>query len=327
MNTSVESLPIVVLYPHNRCNCRCQMCDIWKDTANQEISQETLDRYIEDFRRLSVQWVVLSGGEPLMHSNVFPFCSRLKQLGIRTSILSTGLLLERDSARIAGSVDDVIVSLDGPPALHDRIRRVPGAFEKLHRGIRAIHALHPAFPVSARSVVQRDNFALLRQTARTAKEMGLRSISFLAADVASSAFNRPGGWSAERQATIALSAEDLPHLELEMEKLLEEWRGDPFLIDGPEKLRRIVLHYKAHLGMCEPVAPRCNAPWVSAVIEADGVVRPCFFHEPIGNAGQGLVAALNSPEAQSFRSALDVSTNPICKRCVCSLNTNGGIAK
>lgn len=296
------------------------MCDIWKDTGRREMGPEALDRYIEDFRQLSVRWVVLSGGEPLMHSDLFPFCSRLRAMGIRITILSTGLLLERDAGKIVRSVDDVIVSLDGPPEVHDRIRGISGAFEKLARGVRSIHRLDPVFPVSARSVVQRENFSLLRLTARTAKEIGLRSISFLAADVASSAFNRPDGWSTERQAEVALSADDLPRLDAEIEQLLDEWRDDPFLIDGPGKLRRIALHYRAHLGLCEPVAPRCNAPWVSAVVETDGVVRPCFFQPPIGHASQGLASAVNSREARAFRTGLDVATNPICERCVCSLN-------
>lgn len=323
MNPAVQSLPVVVLYPHRRCNCRCGMCDIWKDTNHREVSQETFERYIEDFQKLSVQWVVLSGGEPLMHSDLFPFCSRLRALGIRVSMLSTGLLLERDAARIGRCVDDMIVSLDGPPAVHDRVRGVPGAFDRLVGGVRAVHALYPEFPVSGRSVVQRDNFPFLRLTAGTAKQIGLCSISFLAADVTSSAFNRPGGWPAERQARVALCQEDLPRLELEIEALLHEWRGDPFLIDSPEKLRRIVLHYRAHLGLCEPAAPLCNAPWVSAVVDSEGLVRPCFFHEPIGHAGRGLASAVNSAAAQSFRSRLDVATNPICKRCVCSLNWKG----
>jgi MoaA/NifB/PqqE/SkfB family radical SAM enzyme len=298
------------------------MCDIWKNTARREIGEDAFERYIEDFRKLSVRWVVLSGGEPLMHSNLFPFCRRLRALDIRVTILSTGLLLQRHAASLVRDVDDVIVSLDGPPAVHDRIRRVPGAFDGLMGGVGSIHGLDPEFPVSARSVVQRENFLFLRLTARTAKQIGLRSISFLAADVTSSAFNRPAGWSKERQARVALSKEDLPGLEAEIEALRNEWQGDPFLMDSPEKLRRIVLHYRAHLGLCEPVAPQCNAPWVSAVVDTEGVVRPCFFHPPIGDGRQDLASAVNSVAAQVFRSSLDVATNPTCKRCVCSLNWN-----
>jgi MoaA/NifB/PqqE/SkfB family radical SAM enzyme len=187
-------------------------------------------------------------------------------------------------------------------------------------GVRTVHGLQPEFPVSGRSVVQRENYHCLRATARTAQQIGLRSISFLAADVASPAFNHLDGWRPEQQVRVALSEEDLPRLEAEIGALLEEWRGDPFLIDGPEKLHRVVQHYRAHLGLCEPVAPRCNAPWVSAVIETGGVVRPCFFHQPVGHAEQGLESALNSPAAQAFRASLDIATNPTCKRCVCSLN-------
>jgi MoaA/NifB/PqqE/SkfB family radical SAM enzyme len=241
-------------------------------------------------------------------------------LGIQVTILTTGLLLERDARGIVRSVDDIIVSLDGPPAVHDRIRRVPDAFASLMRGVRAIQRLDSEFPIAARSVVQRENFHLLRQTAETANRAGFRSISFLAADMSSSAFNRLDGWSPNRQAEVALAEEDLPGLEGEIEALLHEWGGDPFLRDSPEKLRRIALHYRAHLGLCEPVAPRCSAPWVSAVVETDGVVRPCFFHEAIGHAEKGLASAVNSEAAQRFRSTLDIATNPTCKRCVCSLN-------
>jgi hypothetical protein len=50
-------------------------------------------------------------------------------------------------------------------------------------------------------------------------------------------------------------------------------------------------------------------------------VRPCFFHRPIGSLkSHTLLQVLNSFEAQQFRASLDVATNPICRRCVCSLN-------
>lgn len=321
MNPVLNSIPIVILYPHSRCNCRCVMCDIWKNPAAQEISGDDLERYVKDFERLSVEWVVLSGGEPLMHSDLFRFCSLLRSRGIRITILSTGLLLERHARRITECVDDLIVSLDGPPAVHDRIRGVRGAFAWMARGVEAVLRLNPKFPVSARSTVQRANFRHLRETAAAARKLGLKSISFLAADVTSQAFNRPDGWTAQRQGEIALTSDELPLLECELEALIAEWQGTGFVLESPEKLRRIARHFRAHLGLCEPAAPCCNAPWVSAVIEADGTVRPCFFHRAIGNIKQGgLLHVLNGPEALAFRASLDVTRDPTCRRCVCSLN-------
>lgn len=320
MNPRIESLPVLILYPHNRCNCRCLMCDIWKDSTEAEIGSRELDRYLADIEKLSVQWVVLSGGEPLMHSDLFRFCGALRSLGVRTTILSTGLLLERNAQRIVNQVNDVIVSLDGPPAIHDKIRRVSGAFAKIAEGVRAIHELDPAFPISARCTVQRENYFCIHDTVNAAKALGLSSVSFLAADVTSEAFNRPGGWTLGRQQKIALDESQIPVLEQELENVFTEWGGTGFVLENRQKLQRIALHYKAHLGLCQPVAPRCNAPWVSAVVEANGTVRPCFFHRPIGTVtGRALFEVLNGPEAVQFRSDLDVASNPVCQRCVCSL--------
>lgn len=321
MNPTLHSVPILILYPHSRCNCRCIMCDIWKDSTKAEISAAELERHLADLERLSVQWVVLSGGEPLMHSDLFRLCSLLKERHIRITLLSTGLLLERNAAAIVNFIDDVIVSLDGPAAIHDEIRRVVGAFALLEKGIQAIHRLQPSFPISARSTVQRGNYRYLRQTAAAAKRLGLESISFLAADVTSPAFNRADGWDATRQAEIALKENDIEPLEEEIGQLIGESGSSGFVREGPEKLYRIVRHYRAHLGLCAPVAPQCTAPWVSAVIESNGSVHPCFFHKTIGNLhGRGLAEVLNGPEAQNFRKQLDIAANPVCQRCVCSLN-------
>jgi Fe-coproporphyrin III synthase len=297
------------------------MCDIWKSTGNGEITVEELSRHIDDIQKLSVKWVVLSGGEPLMHRNLFRLSEMLRSRNIRVTLLSTGLLLARYAQEIATQIDDVIVSLDGPPDIHDQIRRVPGAYSNLALGVRAIHELDPAFPISGRCTIQRLNYAYPVETARTAKDLGLISISFLAADLTSSAFNRFQPWEAYRQAQIALTLEETVVLERALQKVNREWEGTNFVTENAEKLRRISRHFRAQLGLVTSEAPRCNAPWVSAVVEADGTVRPCFFHRPIGSLkSQSLLEVLNGFEAQQFRQSLDVATNPVCSRCVCSLH-------
>ena len=311
MRALIERLPILVLEPHARCNCRCVMCDIWKITDAQEMTAADLERHLGDIVELQVKWVVFTGGEPLMHSDLFRLADILRVNGIRITILSTGLLLSRHAAQIRESIDDVIVSLDGPPQIHDQIRRVPGAFQTLSEGMAALRD----FPVSARCTVQGANAGHLRATVRAARELGLRSISFLAADLASTAFNRELVWPIERQSSIA---PDLTALDCEMEALIAE--ADSFILESPAKLRRIVDHFRAHFGLQPHVAPRCNAPWVSAVVQANGDVRPCFFQPPIGNVtGVSLRDVINSPRAVAFRESLDVATDPTCRRCVCSL--------
>jgi MoaA/NifB/PqqE/SkfB family radical SAM enzyme len=316
----IEKLPILILTPHNRCNCRCVMCDIWKNTDAREMSAEDLEQHVSSIERLGVEWAVFTGGEPLMHSDLFRLCDILRSRGIRVTVLSSGLLLDRHAAAIIASVDDVIVSLDGPPAVHDRIRGVPTAFHRLETGVRIIHEIKPDFPISARCTIQRANCSHLRATVATARRLGLTGISFLGADLTSTAFNRPLGWPPERQAGVALTDMDLALLEAEIESLV----FDDFVAETPQKLRNIAARFRGTLSRNNDggAAPVCNAPWVSAVVEAGGAVRPCFFHPPIGQVDSSttLLEVLNSSRAVAFRAALDVASNPVCRRCVCSLN-------
>jgi MoaA/NifB/PqqE/SkfB family radical SAM enzyme len=310
MSHVIRRLPVLVLEPHARCNCRCVMCDIWKITDTRELTSAELERHMADIESLGVGWVVFTGGEPLMHSDLFRLCRMLKERGVRTTLLSSGLLLERHAKEIAAQVDDVIVSLDGPPAIHNQIRGVPRAFEMLAAGVEAIHRFAPDFAITARCTVQARNAAHLCATVQAAKEIGLRSLSFLAADLSSAAFNRAEPWTIVRQAQVT---PDLAVLDAEIERLIAG--NESFVLESAAKLRRIVSHFRE-----QHTAPRCNAPWVSAVVETNGDVRPCFFQPAIGNTADGTLATiLNSPRAIAFRESLKIDDDPICRRCVCSL--------
>ena len=319
----IRALPVVVIFPHNQCNCRCVMCDIWRIRQAKELTPADLEHHLDSFRKLGVRWVVFSGGEPQLNEKWSCLAQMLRSAGCRVTLLTAGLLLEPQAKAVAESIDDLIVSLDGPPAAHNNIRRVENAFEQLAQGIVAIRQLRPDMPVGARCTVQKANHRSLRAVVRSAKQMDLTSISFLAAELTSSAFNRPEGWLPDRADRVALTPAEIDALESEVERLIDQHHTDlesGFVVESAQKLRRIVRHFRAHAHQAEPVAPRCNAPWVSTVIEASGDVRPCFFHPVLGNIHrQPLAEIVNGPEALQFRASLDVANNVICRRCVCSL--------
>ncbi len=91
---------------------------------------------------------------------------------------------------------------------------------------------------------------------------------------------------------------------------------DGFVVESRAKLQGLARHLRASAGQAEFARPDCDAPWWSAVVEADGSVRPCFFHEPVGDARDGLGAVLGSDE---HRAALEriAAANDTCARCVC----------
>ena len=201
----LATLPILVLNVHSRCNCRCVMCDIWNRREANEITSADLERHRESLRRLRVEWVVLSGGEPLMNGDLRGLCTFLRDLDIRITLLTTGLLLAKRAAEVATLFDDIIISLDGPRPIHDAIRRVKGSFDLIQSGVTAIRILRPRMPVTARATVQKANHSHLCETILAAKEISLDGISFLAADLTSEAFNRPLVWPDERQSQVSLN--------------------------------------------------------------------------------------------------------------------------
>jgi MoaA/NifB/PqqE/SkfB family radical SAM enzyme len=300
------------------------MCDIWKANKDKkEISVEEINRHLDQFKKLNVREVVLSGGEALMHSNLWKLCSLLKENGIKITLLSTGLLLTRHAKEVLQYLDEVIVSLDGSRDVHNKIRNIPLAFEKLEEGVLTLKELNPSFRITARCVLQHHNYFDFEEIVKAAKDMGLDQISFLAADVSSQAFNRPTQWGTERAHEVALNPEECDHLESIIENSFTKyptWYESKFIAENPTKMRRTVDYYKALNSLGDFPTPVCNAPWVSAVVESNGDVMPCFFHKPYGNIyDNDFLAIINSSKAIAFRRNLKVNSNPVCKKCVCTL--------
>lgn len=324
-NHRIYTMPIVILMPHSRCNCRCVMCDIWKGNNNiQQLEEADIEQLIISLKTLKTKMVVMSGGEALMHLDFFRLCDILRAHKIKITILSTGLLLKKYAEEIIAKTNEVIVSLDGSQEVHDKIRNISEAFNKLKDGVAELKNLDKVFRLTARCVVQKTNFKDLPNIVDAAKDIGLDQISFLNADVSTDAFNRPNLWEDEKIKEVRLSRDEVDQFKEVIENLINTHSQDfksGFIAESPNKLRRFYNYYAAFHGLCDFPTVTCNAPWVSAVIEADGSVRPCFFHAKIGNIRDStLTESINSPGSITFRKKLDTATNPICKKCVCSLN-------
>jgi len=305
------------------------MCDIWKDNKNlKQLTEKDIQGLLSSLRKFGTREVVMSGGEALLNPNFFRFCEILHRQNIKISLLSTGLTLKRNAEQLLLWVDNIIVSLDGNEGTHDRIRNIPHAFQKLKEGIQHIKSIEPEFRITARTVIHKLNFKYWNLIIDSAKEIGLNQVSFLPADVSSHAFNREILWSEKRQHEILLEQSELPELQNIIERIIEDYHSDfesHFIAESAVKLRKIYHYYAAFYHLNPFPYKKCNAPWVSTVIEADGTVRPCFFHAPIGNIrNHSLEKILNSKESIQFRKDLDVDSNSTCIRCVCYLNLQPG---
>ena len=300
------------------------MCDIWKDNKNlKQLTEQDITGLLGSLKEFGTRQVLMSGGEALLNANFFRLCQILKQQHIKVTLLSTGLTIKKHAVELLQWVDDLIISLDGDEPLHDAIRNIPGAFKKLKDGVEYIKSIDPNYRITARTVIHRLNFRNWEAIIAEAKLMGIDQVSFLPADVSSHAFNRQMAWAEPKQHEVLISEKELPELNEIIGRIINTYKtgiNSNFIAESAEKLQQVYQYYAAFYGLAVFPFKKCNAPWVSTVIEADGSVRPCFFHEVVGNIRDSSLAnILNSDGAINFRKTLDMNKNPTCVKCVCSL--------
>jgi MoaA/NifB/PqqE/SkfB family radical SAM enzyme len=314
-------LPLVIFYPTSRCNSRCVSCDWWKCSGAGDLSLEEIEEVADALPALGTRLVLFSGGEPLLRPEVFEAARMFRANGTRLHLLTSGVLLERCAGEVARHFSRVIVSLDATTeALYRAVRGV-AALTTVEKGVARLRQLAPDVPVTARATLHRFNFRELPRLIDHARAMALDGISFLPADVSSGAFGRE---RAPGEIRLALDEAEVEEFEALVEETIAARVDDfesGFIAESPAKLRRLPQYYAALAGdgPFPPVA--CNAPYMSVVVEADGSVRPCFFHDPVGNVRYAPLGAIVARNLPAFRRALDVASNPVCVRCVCSMKT------
>jgi MoaA/NifB/PqqE/SkfB family radical SAM enzyme len=316
-------LPLVIFFPTSRCNSRCVSCDWWKCSGAGDLTLEEIQQVASELPALGTRLILFSGGEPLLRPDVFEAARMFRAAGARLHLLTSGVLLDRCADEVAREFSRVIVSLDATTeALYHAVRGVH-ALETVEKGVARLRRIAPDLPVTARATLHRLNFRELPRLIDHARAMALDGISFLPADVSSSsAFGRS---RPPQPRTLALDAAEIQEFEHLVEETIRSHRHDldsGFVAESAQKLRRLPRYYAALTGAATFPPVACNAPYVSVVVEADGSVRPCFFHERIGNIRASPLAAIVRRSLPRFRESLDVGSNAVCTRCVCSMKTS-----
>lgn len=315
-------LPVAVFFPTSRCNSRCVSCDWWKASGARDLALDDIRPVAAALGSLGTRIVLFSGGEPLLRPDVFEIAGLFREQSIALHLHTSGILLERLVERVARTFSRVIVSLDSPDESGYRAIRGVSGLQVLERGVAALRALRPALPVTARATLHKQNFRELRRLIEHARAMALDGISFLAADVTSAAFGRS---SHHDLTSLMLDRDEIGEFADVVEQTLVDREADiasGFVAEPAAKLRRLPQYYAALAGLAPFPPVECNAPYMSAVIEADGSVRPCFFHEPIGSVRDRPLADILRDDLARFRTTLSVADNPVCERCVCSMKTS-----
>lgn len=171
-----------------RCNSRCIMCSIWRTKPGREPTLGEIREIFSNPLLNRLETVILSGGEPTLREDLAQIVQvimdanpGIKQIGVITNGLAPSLVGDR----VKDILDlpayprlrrfDIGISLDGYGDTHERIRRVPRAFDRVNESIKVLKGLqlNSPFDIRLSCVVQKLNVSNLPQISESSREMEL----------------------------------------------------------------------------------------------------------------------------------------------------------
>ena len=157
--------PVVIWNLIRRCNLTCKHCySISADTDfPNELSTAQIFEVMDDLKQFGVPVLILSGGEPLLHPDIFDIARRSKDLGFYTALSTNGTLIDENNIEqiAAMGFDYLGISIDGIAETHDKFRRKKGAFAASIKGLRLCH--DQGIKVGLRFTMTQDNAEQLPQ--------------------------------------------------------------------------------------------------------------------------------------------------------------------
>ncbi len=149
----IPSLRYLLFNITNKCNLACKHCYLGK-SGNREIEISSFEKAFSQFEEMGGLKLMVSGGEPLMHSKFWDLMEILPAHEIRVVLISNGTLIgKKEAKKLSEYIDEVQVSIDGIEA-HDLLRG-KGSYDRAMRGIYALQ--DSEIPVSIATMVHRHN--------------------------------------------------------------------------------------------------------------------------------------------------------------------------
>lgn len=301
------------------CNARCIHCGSSAGEARPlELGTDEATALIGELASLGCRTITLSGGEPLMREDWPVIAAAARGLGMTVEMITNGLLAAARADAIArAGLAGVSFSIDGPAVVHDELRRVDGALERLLEGAGALRAR--GVRIGAVTQVSRLNASCLEWIHDLLVEHGFEAWQIQ--------LTLPQGRAAAGD--LCLGPRQMPALEREIVALV----------------RRGALHIEAAdtigwMSRSEPLlrsgGPRGHKVWGSCQaglravgITSDGTVRGCLSMPPEFDESnvreRSLSSIWSSPEAFSYnrKFSADALTGA-CSACAFASLCRGG---
>ena len=310
------------------CNLRCKMCQYaYSDASGYQLNQvgkmdPTLYRKLMDDIP-GRPMVSITGGEPLLHPQIADLITYTHSLGRPISLTTNGWLLERKAALLAeAGLDFLVVSVDGPPELHDQIRG-QGSFERLSAGLETLLQIRQRPLVFISMALSDLNYTKLEQMVDLANDWGVDGLNFnhlwMQTDHTVDLYNLRFADMFPADAVaweVDPACVDGERLAATLERIRRKnWGGSMIVMETPYLEREdIITWYSNPEKFVNWTDTRCA--WVRMKVWPDGRVKPCRGWSAGNIKDQHTLEVWNGKRYREFRQLLsDNQTLPLCARC------------
>ncbi len=341
------SVTLLVSY---RCNLRCKMCFYYnevekdktckliKDRVKEELTLNEIKNLIDQCAKMKVKVFTIHGGEPLLYPNIFKVSKYARDKGMLVNFVSNGALLNKNLAHriIDAGINHITFSLDGPKAIHDEVRSVPGTFDKLIAGIKILKELEadgaviPSLSIS--TYVSAINQKKLSQTLRVIQKAGIDDwgvglithnsdmLTVATKDILTLSNDNGHGNLEGLKDEVKNINIDILNTQREACRVINSHDGYGLKIIFPSK--DAINNYYNHRWNENST---CTYPWSRTVISPYGEVFPCvnlsMVNCKLGNIKEQRFAEIwNGKEYRLLRNRLkENKLFPLCSKC-CHIN-------
>jgi len=119
----------------------------------------------------------ITGGEPFLRSDIFKVLEEIKSRGFGLSILSNGVLINREKAKMLSTlgITGVQVSMEGPEEVHESIRG-KGSFSSAIKGVQ--HLLEAGISVTLNVTLSDINADYFMEMVELSSSIGVQRLGF-----------------------------------------------------------------------------------------------------------------------------------------------------
>ncbi|MBY9004969.1 MAG: radical SAM protein [Candidatus Lokiarchaeota archaeon] len=165
----------------NRCNLSCVHCAVSAGKSNKlELDLDESYQFIDEISKLGVQNIMFTGGEPMIDaSKFFKIAEYARSHDLSLQLATNGTLITKRIALMLKKLSiNIHISLDGATSMvHDKIRRISGAWEKTRSGIKHLREFDVQFLIA--TVVTKINIHQIPLIYEFAIKLGAQSFRII----------------------------------------------------------------------------------------------------------------------------------------------------